>query len=87
MGLVLDSSVVINAERQAKPVSDLLSALKDAHGDQEILLSAISVVELREPVTQPALSDQADDGQHEWQRGDDQREEYLWRFHLSEKSA
>ena len=46
MGLVLDSSVVIAAERQAKPVSDLLSALKDAHGEHEILLSAITVLEL-----------------------------------------
>lgn len=46
MGLVLDSSVVIAAERQAKPVSDLLSALKDAHGEHDILLSAISVLEL-----------------------------------------
>lgn len=46
MGLVLDSSIVIAAERQAKPVSDLLSALKDAHGEHEIPLSAITVLEL-----------------------------------------
>ena len=46
MGLVLDSSVVIAAERQARPVSDLLSALKDTHGEHEILLSSISVLEL-----------------------------------------
>ena len=46
MGLVLDSSVVIAAERQARPVSELLSALKDVHGEHEIVLSAISVLEL-----------------------------------------
>jgi tRNA(fMet)-specific endonuclease VapC len=46
VGLVLDSSVVIAAERRARPVSDLLSALKDTHGEHEILLSSISVLEL-----------------------------------------
>jgi tRNA(fMet)-specific endonuclease VapC len=46
VGLVLDSSVVIAAERQARPVSDLLSALRDVHGEHEIVLSAISVLEL-----------------------------------------
>jgi predicted nucleic acid-binding protein len=46
VGLVLDSSVVIAAERQARPVSDLLSALQATHGEHEILLSSISVLEL-----------------------------------------
>jgi predicted nucleic acid-binding protein len=46
MGLVLDSSVLIAAEREARPVSSLLAALKDQHGEEEILLSSISVVEL-----------------------------------------
>jgi hypothetical protein len=37
MGLVLDSSVLIAAERDAKPVSNLLATLEHEHGETEIL--------------------------------------------------
>ena len=46
MGLVLDSGVVIAAERDAKPVSELLTALEHEHGETEIVLSSITVLEL-----------------------------------------
>ena len=46
MGLVLDSSVLIQAERQARPVSELLLALHAWSGATDIVLSAISVIEL-----------------------------------------
>lgn len=46
MGLVLDSSVLIVAEREAIPVSRLLGTLKQQHGENEIVRSSISVVEL-----------------------------------------
>lgn len=46
MGLVLDSSVLVAAERQELPVSTLLDILQNQHGETEIVLSAISVVEL-----------------------------------------
>ena len=46
MGLVLDSSVLVLAERQEQPVSVLLDQLQKQHGVMEIVLSAISVVEL-----------------------------------------
>jgi tRNA(fMet)-specific endonuclease VapC len=46
MGLVLDSGVVIAAERDAKPVSELLTALEHEHGENEIVLSSITVMEL-----------------------------------------
>ncbi len=46
MGLVLDSGVLIAAEREAKPVSELLATLEHAHGETEIVLSSITVVEL-----------------------------------------
>jgi predicted nucleic acid-binding protein len=46
MGLVLDSGVVIAAERDTKPVSELLTALEDEHGETEIVLSSITVIEL-----------------------------------------
>jgi predicted nucleic acid-binding protein len=46
MGLVLDSGVLIAAERDAKPVSELLAALEQVHGETEIVLSSITVIEL-----------------------------------------
>ena len=46
MGLVLDSGVLIAAEREARPVSELLDTLEHEHGESEIVLSSITVVEL-----------------------------------------
>jgi tRNA(fMet)-specific endonuclease VapC len=46
MGLVLDSSVLIAAEREAKPISELLSELEEKHGETEIIISAVSISEL-----------------------------------------
>ena len=46
MGLVLDSGVLIAAERDAKPVSELLATLEQEHGETEIVLSSITVIEL-----------------------------------------
>lgn len=46
MGLILDSSVLIAAERKARPVSELLRAIRATVGIADIFLSAISVIEL-----------------------------------------
>jgi tRNA(fMet)-specific endonuclease VapC len=46
MGLVLDSGVLIAAERDAKSVSELLARLEEVHGQTEIVLSSITVIEL-----------------------------------------
>lgn len=46
MGLVLDSSVLVTAERQQLPVSALLEMLQKRHNVTEIVLSAVSVAEL-----------------------------------------
>jgi tRNA(fMet)-specific endonuclease VapC len=46
MGLVLDSGVLIAAERNVKPVSDLLATLEREHGETEIVLSSMTVIEL-----------------------------------------
>jgi predicted nucleic acid-binding protein len=46
MGLVLDSGVLIAAEREAKPVSAVLAMLEQKHGETEIVLSSITVIEL-----------------------------------------
>ena len=46
MGLVLDSSVLIAAEREKRPVSQLLASLSAEYSETEFLLSSISVMEL-----------------------------------------
>jgi tRNA(fMet)-specific endonuclease VapC len=46
MGLVLDSGVLIAAERDARPVSELLATIEHEHGETEIVFSSITVTEL-----------------------------------------
>ena len=46
MGLVLDSSALIAAEREKRPVSELLTSLESEHLEAEFLLSSITVMEL-----------------------------------------
>ena len=46
MGLVLDSSVLIAAEREAKPVSAILATIEKESGETEVVLSSITVIEL-----------------------------------------
>jgi|CZKS01.1.fsa_nt_gi predicted nucleic acid-binding protein len=46
MGLILDSSVAIAAERRHLPVEDMLSAIRERTGPDEIALSVVSVMEL-----------------------------------------
>ena len=59
MGLVLDSSVLVFAERQELPVSVLLDRLQKQHGVTEIVLSAISVVELEHGIYRAQSPQQA----------------------------
>jgi hypothetical protein len=42
MGVVLDSGVLIAAERDANPVSELLARLEQADGEKPIVLSSIT---------------------------------------------
>ena len=46
MGLILDSSVAIAAERRRLPVEDMLTAIRELSGPEEIALSVVSVMEL-----------------------------------------
>ena len=46
LGLVLDSSAVIAAERQRQPVFDFIGAILQAHGPVELSLSPVTVAEL-----------------------------------------
>jgi|SRR5215472_1327640 len=46
MGLILDSSVAITAERRRQRVEDMLRAIRTLTGPEDIALSAVSVMEL-----------------------------------------
>lgn len=46
MGLILDSSVVVAAERHGDTVEQLIGRIIVATGDQEAALSAIAITEL-----------------------------------------
>lgn len=46
MGLVLDSSVLIAAEREKRPVSEILASLSAELSETEFLLSPVTVMEL-----------------------------------------
>jgi len=59
MGLVLDSGVLIVAEREAKPVSSLLATLDQEHGETEIVLSSITVIELEHGLHRAQTAEQA----------------------------
>lgn len=46
MGLILDTSVLIASERRGEAIEDILIAARAAHGEVDVALSAVSVVEL-----------------------------------------
>jgi predicted nucleic acid-binding protein len=46
LGLILDTSVLIASERRGEAIEDILRQMRAAHGEVDIALSAISVVEL-----------------------------------------
>ena len=46
LGLVLDSSVIIDAERKHQAVEELLAGIQQRFGEIEITMSAITVAEL-----------------------------------------
>jgi predicted nucleic acid-binding protein len=46
LGLILDTSILIASERRGEAVEDILHQARAAHGEVDIALSAISVVEL-----------------------------------------
>jgi predicted nucleic acid-binding protein len=46
VGLILDSSIVVSAERRGDTVAQLLRNIATVTGDQEVALSAIGLMEL-----------------------------------------
>lgn len=59
MGLILDSSVLINAERQVRPVSELLAVIRTVLGVTDIMLSAVRVIELEHGIWRANTSELA----------------------------
>lgn len=46
MGLLLDTSILIESERRREGVEDILHRIRSAHGEIDVALSAVSVIEL-----------------------------------------
>ena len=46
LGLVVDSSIVIDAERKHQAVEDLLTAIRRRFGEVDVVISAVTVAEL-----------------------------------------
>jgi predicted nucleic acid-binding protein len=46
LGLILDSSVIIAAERKRQTVEDLLRSVEQSFGEVEIAISAVTLAEL-----------------------------------------
>ena len=57
MGLILDSTVVITAERQGHTVRQILEQIRTAYGEAEIGLSVVTVVELTHGVYRAKLEE------------------------------
>jgi tRNA(fMet)-specific endonuclease VapC len=57
VGLILDSSVVISGERQGHTVRQILERFKTGHGEVEIGLSVVTVVELTHGVQRAKLEE------------------------------
>ena len=45
LGLILDSSVIIDAERKGQTVEDLLEQIRQSAGEVEIAICAVTVAE------------------------------------------
>jgi len=46
LGLILDTSILIASERRGEAIDDILRQVRATHGEIDVALSAISVVEL-----------------------------------------
>jgi predicted nucleic acid-binding protein len=46
VGLILDSSVIITAEREGKTVREILEQIQAAHGEIDLGLSVVTIAEL-----------------------------------------
>ena len=66
MGLILDSTVVITAERQGHTVRQILEQIRTAYGEAEIGLSVVTVVELTHGVYRAKLEERRQRRKPSW---------------------
>jgi predicted nucleic acid-binding protein len=45
-GLILDTSILIESERRREGVEDILRRIRSSHGEIDVAISTVSVVEL-----------------------------------------
>ena len=55
MGLILDTSTLVTAERRGHSVPEILEQVQDAWGEAEVGLSAVTIVELTHGIQRAKL--------------------------------
>ena len=58
VGLILDTSVLVTAERRGKSISQILTQLHASHGEVEAGLSVVTIAELTHGIERAALKEQ-----------------------------
>ena len=58
MGLILDTSVIVRAERRGHSVADILSQILATHGETEVGISVVTIAELMHGVQRSKLEAQ-----------------------------
>lgn len=58
MGLIVDPSVLVTAERRGRSVGEILGQLRDTCGEQQIGLSVVTIVELSHGIPRAKLESQ-----------------------------
>ena len=58
MGLILDTSVIVRAERRGKSVAEILAQIRETHGEAEVGVSVVTIAELTHGVERSKLEAQ-----------------------------
>ena len=58
MGLILDTSVIVRAERRGKSVSEILAQIRGTYGETEVGVSVVTIAELAHGVARSKLESQ-----------------------------
>lgn len=61
MGLILDTSVIVRAERRGHSVAEILAQIRETHGETEVGISVVTIAELTHGV-------QRSKAETQWQR-------------------
>jgi predicted nucleic acid-binding protein len=58
VGLILDTSVIVRAERRGKSVPEILAQIRETYGDVEVGVSVVTIAELTHGVERSKLEAQ-----------------------------